>query len=339
MVLLKQKVSFQESATAPLGRELSIGEALAAIKNGTYKKQVLLLRQLKGKNPKEYTARKKMLPGVCFCGSFREHRRRECLSQYNNLIVIDIDNLSAEEISRIKHVLSKDQHVHSFWASPSGFGIKGLISLQFEPLLTGDDVEQFHKLAFQMLTEYFANKHKIVLDISGSDTTRLCFFSFDPELHLKSEFTPFIVNHRDLKLERSSVSGIQKKEKGVRVIKNEEALSNIKGRNSSNDRNKIQSIIKFLTKRNISITSTNEDWYKVAYAITDAFNYDIGEKYFLKLCRLDGAKHDEEASKRKLRSCYLNSTGEIKFNTIVYFAQKHGYFKKKGAGSPEDGTK
>lgn len=69
----------------------------------------------------------------------------------------------------------------------------------------------------------------------------------------------------------------------------------------------------------------HRDWFCVAMAIVTAFNYDVGEKYYLRLCRLDGPKHDEKASQLMLQYCYEHSNFDITLGTLVYLAQRKGY--------------
>jgi len=87
-------------------------------------------------------------------------------------------------------------------------------------------------------------------------------------------------------------------------------------------------IIKYLSKRNLSITNSYSDWYKVALAIANSFTYDIGEKYFLRLSKLDVNKYDEQKCRTLLKYCYENSKGKFNFGTIVYLAIKVGYIYK-----------
>jgi len=328
--LLNQKVSFQENAWSPLGREYTIGEVLNFIKNGNYAADVTRLRTFLNKGNKEaYDSNKRRLPGVTFSATFNEERKRENLNFYNQVVVIDIDKVSPEKLDEIKDILSNDQFVSCFWESPSKTGIKGLVQIDSEVPLKDIDVDAFHKHAFKNIVEYFLNNYGIGLDISGSDTTRLCFLSHDPNIVLKGSCKPFPVKELIL-------TGDSKKGKKDEVIKqpkkkifeqkiNKNILLNPKGKNSPSDRSKIQSIIKYLTKRNISITNDYNSWYRVALAISNTFTHDIGEKYFLRLCRLDGAKHDELQSKNLLLYCYEHSKKEIFFKTIVYLAKQAGY--------------
>jgi hypothetical protein len=94
------------------------------------------------------------------------------------------------------------------------------------------------------------------------------------------------------------------------------------GRNKATKRNEIQKMIKFLKNKNLSITSDYERWFRIAYAIANTFTYDVGKKYFLQLCQLDGPRHDEEKSINILQYCYVNSRRSISFGTIRYYFNK-----------------
>ena len=90
-------------------------------------------------------------------------------------------------------------------------------------------------------------------------------------------------------------------------------------------RNEIQKIIKFLRKRKLSITYEFENWYRVGYAIANTFTQNIGEKYYLNLCEMDGNKFDKEASINLLRYCYENTRKQISFGTIKHLCKLVGY--------------
>ena len=106
---------------------------------------------------------------------------------------------------------------------------------------------------------------------------------------------------------------------------------NIPGKNSQHDRNVINSILKYLTKRNISITYSYDDWLRVGFAIANTFNYDIGIKYYIAFSKLDSDKYDEAKCIEKLQECYMSGRGEITLGTIVEMARSKGY-----KGSSED---
>jgi hypothetical protein len=330
--LIAKKVSYQKNAWSKLEKELTIKETLEIIKRGDLKDETNVLREfLKKSEFEKYDAFKKRLPGVTFCATFNQNRRLDAIKDYNYVMIIDIDKLSSGEMARVKKVFLNDDYVFSYWESPSKNGIKGLIYLIYNFPITINQIQDAHRTAFKNISSYFSNNYLIDLDLSGSDSTRLCFLSFDSSLVLKTtcrsfEINPLITENKQTK--ETPKSKDTAKEIKVRTIKSR--FLNPTGRNSPLDRKLMQSIIKYLTKRNLSITYNYEKWYRVAYAISNTFTYDIGEMYYLKLCRLDGNKHDEEQSKYLLYYSYENSKGEINFSTIVYLAKKQGYKEKGG---------
>jgi hypothetical protein len=326
--ILNQRVSYQQNAWSSLCKELTIHEALDEIKSDTHKQQVTNLRNLlKSGNKEGYNNHKKNLPAVTFCGTFDGERKKIKLQSYNSVIVLDVDKLGKEEFQQVINCFIKDKFVFALWESPSQEGIKGLVYLQFTFELNETNIDRAHKVAFQKLSVYFKESYNIELDNSGSDTTRLCFFSFDPFLTLKDEIIGFNVDEdANLQIVRT-----QEKNKSVELVhaSNRDALYNPKERNNPGDRFTMQAIIRFLEKRKLSITYSYDEWYKVASAIANTFTFDIGEKYFLKLSSIDKGKYNESNCKNFLLNCYEKRTGAVKFRSIVYFANEKGYVTKK----------
>lgn len=332
------KVSYQKNAFAPLSQEITIESVLNGIRDQRLKDQISRLRYLYNKGEKEtYNREKKLLPAVTFCGIFDTKRHKENLKDYNSLIVIDIDKLSDSELIEVKSKLESDKYVFTFWDSPSQKGIKGLVGIDYSFDFERNEIDLIHKVAFQKLVRHFDDSYSINLDQSGSDTTRLCFISSDAKLVLKKNLYPFKISRSDLdsfseKKVPRNLSNVR-----IRALNQKDALYNPLGRNNPHNRKSIQSIYKYLEKRGLSITSTYEKWYKVAFAIANTFTFDIGEGYFLKLCRLDGEKHNEVESRNLLVSCYEYSKGEISFNTVYYYANELGY-KQKNKESGNEGV-
>lgn len=328
--IISKQVSFQSSAWSSLEKEVPIGNIIKDIKRGKYSKEVGKLRwYLKNDLQDEYDSNKKRLSGVTFCASFMGSRKKESIKTYHNLIVLDIDKLNEDELIRVKSILNNDKHVFTFWLSPSEKGYKGLIYLEFEFNIDKYGVDLAHKWAFDQATNYFMDQYSIELDISGSDTTRLCFLSHDPDLVFKTEIVPFRVTEKitetsSLWDQKKSVK-VEQKEAQIKYVSDTDILKNPKGKNNQGNKQIVIKIIKYLKAKNISITSTYDEWYRVAYAITNSFTHDIGEKFFLSLCELDGANHDEVQSRNLLLYCYQTSKGSIRFSTIAYMAKNKGF--------------
>lgn len=323
--ILNEKVSFQKNAYAKLSQELTIKEVLKGIKDKRLESKISHLRNLISTGELEsYNQYKKNLPGVTFSGTFEKSRKRNNLNTYNQIIVIDIDKLSNDELTRIKDVLKKEPYVISYWESPSKKGLKGLVYLSFENEI--DDIDKFHRIAFKKLVKYFLSNYQIELDESGSDTTRLCFISSDHDIIIKDKICYFPISKNDINEYSKSVKkSPEKKTKIVRRVNKKDALFNSTGKNKPLDRKTIKSITIYLKKRNLSITNTYDKWYKIAFAISNSFTYEIGERYFLDLSKQDKTKYDEIECKNLLIDCYETTNNKISFNTIFYHAQKCGY--------------
>jgi hypothetical protein len=117
--------------------------------------------------------------------------------------------------------------------------------------------------AFKKLVIYFQENYNLTLDESGSDTTRLCFLSYDPAIRIKIKFKAFEINIVDIK-EHETVNSVKDKQKilseiTLKTTKKKNSLFNPSGKNNPKDRKTIYSIITYLTKRKISITGSYEE--------------------------------------------------------------------------------
>lgn len=327
-----QMVSYQSASWAPLNKEITIQDALSKISSEEHKSQILTLRlALNSGNKEIYDSQKKRLPAITFCGTFEGERKRSNLKTYNCLIVLDVDKLTDETLSRVKSSFLSDDNVFAFWDSPSKKGVKGLVKLKYTFDLNNINIDKAHKAAFLKVSKHFLEKHQISIDASGSDTTRLCFLSFDPKLYIKRLVINFIIDESDLISQKESKSVKTKKAKHLSTS---DALNCSFRKNEPLDRHTMQSIIRFLDKHKKSITYSYNNWYRVAMAIANTFTYDVGVKYFLAISSIDQAKYVESNCRFFLESCYEAATGEIKFLTLIYLAEEVGYkLKQKEKGT------
>ena len=308
-----------------------LNDVLLDFKNGVYKELILNVRAnlLKGKYV--YSQAKKNLPAIAFCGEFKGGHSKSNLVHYNNLLVFDIDNLLKENMSSIRSVLSADKYVLSLWESPSGLGYKGLIRIDYKEL--SDDLDSCYKKAFECVDSYFMEQYNVEIDKSCSDFSRICYVCWDEKLYLNMSAQCFIVDCTNLctyKKKNIVTRYTQYKSKHRLGVS---TPVNVQGRNNQLNRKIIASIIKYLKKRNLSITYSYDEWLRVGFAIANTFNYDLGLKYFIELSCLDKQKFNKEECVDKLLECYNKGTGEVTFGTIVDMAQKKGYRFK---GSSED---
>jgi len=299
--------------------QINLQDEINDIKHGKYKVLIQQCRSFINNDYDKYKELKIKLPIVTFCGTFINGRKLSNLDIYNNMMILDIDNLDEVELITTKENLKKDNYIYAVWLSPSGKGLKALVKIESNP----DE----HKFSFLSLKNYFDINYNIKLDNSGSDVTRLCFVSWDDDLFL---------NENSEVYKEKIIPENSKKDKREWNISNKSLARSAyatEGLNKPEHRKIISLIIKYLTRNEISITSSFDEWYRVAIAIASVFSYDVGKKYYLSLCELDKEKHNEYKSINMLEYCYnnrnLNITSAITLGTIVYYAKSKGFITKK----------
>lgn len=152
--------------------------ALDRIKNGSSKDIVNVIRS----QPKEkHNEIKKSLPGVCFNGTFR-HRSASGLQDHSGLMIIDIDGFE-NPVSALdgKQTLARDPYIFSCWISPSALGVKALVKIPRDA--------KRHKGYFESFRNYLNHP---LWDNSGSDVSRFCFESYDPDIYINVDSDTWI---------------------------------------------------------------------------------------------------------------------------------------------------
>lgn len=157
---------------------------LSDIKTGVYQNAITYLRKSLADDKKEAAERaKKSLPAFTPSATFNGGRKMEFLTNYNALMVLDIDKLEKEKLQQCRTKIKMDDFVFASFVSPSGNGLKIFVKVS-------TNAEQ-HKETFLELQRYFEELLAVEIDKSGKDITRLCFFSSDPELYLNENSEAF----------------------------------------------------------------------------------------------------------------------------------------------------
>lgn len=206
--ILNKRISFCPNVQAKSYKSISLFEALNSIRTGNYEKQIGNIRRLLINNSiQSYKAKKKQLPAYIFSGIAFGNRYKFDISGYTSLIVVDIDKL--ENIELVKSQLKSDCHIISVWMSPSGNGLKALFYVEYASQIKEEDIWVLHEhCAFPQIENYLLTKYSIQVERTGADITRLCFVSFDSDIHLKREFEPFTV---DITLTSKQIWNIKRK--------------------------------------------------------------------------------------------------------------------------------
>lgn len=332
--LLNIPVSFFRNMKSTDVVQTQVENVLNAICSPFYEKQVKAIRQLKSQGKQDEADEiKGNLHAVTFCATFNGRRLSSLYHTYNSLMVIDIDKLPEEEIERVKDCLEACPFVATYWKSPSGTGWKGLVTLNYVNQDKKTDVVDMHHWAFNKLEEMFKADYNITLDASGKDITRLCFMSWSPELRLKDTFEKYDVDFEEMKAAKKVRKSNGEKMPVLKSSGEPIQWNVVDGQKqgdrtgTSYDRRTLERIYKYLSAKGMSITSTYEEWVKVAFAIAQTFHSTYGRKMFMKLCELDGADHNEERSERLIYDAYTTPEKRSDFSSIIYLANRKGFIR------------
>lgn len=306
-------VNYFKGKKYPGDKNVSIYSILNAIKSNKFKEQIECGRSYYRTGDFEsYQVLKGGLIAITFSGTFHPTRNSINIQNYSGYIILDLDHCGSS-LKQYKAALMADKYVHSVWISPSGDGLKFLIK-------TGLSAEN-HKNVYRSAVKYFNDCYKLNIDTTGSDIARLCYVSHDSDLYINQNAELY----NDELPEEFTIRTKSKNHEGCSLGEVVLHLDKKNFKNNVFNKKRLKRIYFFLKKRDLSITSAYEDWVRVAFAISNSFNYDFGYKWFLEFSELDNYSYDEYESIKLINQCYSTGLSKSSFGTIVYLAQKQGY--------------
>jgi hypothetical protein len=114
------------------------------------------------------------LPGALWSGTFSK-RNKEALVTHSGLLCADLDAL-AEKLSLVRDQLLTSTYIWALFISPTGDGLKAIFRVQANA--------KRHTESFQAVEEHVRSLTGVQIDRACSDTARLCFLSYDPDVFL-----------------------------------------------------------------------------------------------------------------------------------------------------------
>lgn len=156
-----------------------VEQIVTEIKEGTYKSQILYLRKsLEQGKMEPYEKAKKSLLAFTPSATFKGGRKLDYLQNYNQIIVLDIDKVEKNKLVEIKQKAIELSTTFVAFISPSNNGLKLFIKVSTN--------QEEHKNTYNIVKEFYEKELEIEIDKSGKDITRLCFYSYDPEIYFNT---------------------------------------------------------------------------------------------------------------------------------------------------------
>lgn len=260
------------------------------------KKQVLKYRMLKSE------AQKQAIPCVTISATFKKVRNLDNIKQKNDFIVLDIDRFSKSKKAVCNLCADFDRIKEVFKSFPSCLYVG--YSVSSDGVNTKDGMYAIIKLQkktslIKAFKHFKARLQRIGINIDESckDYTRLRFFSYDSSAYYNKKAVPFV---------------IPKKQK----IKK----TNYTGNASKTDTEKVEAIINLIEQQSIDITSSYEDWYKIAGAFYSAFG-DSGRDYFHRVSRFY-RDYNRKSTDNKFNNCM--NMKNVTLSTFFHIASSYG---------------
>ena len=104
-------------------KHVTIQECIDEIRNGSYKKQVEEIRKINTEKGKEEADKlKKNLLGFTASGVFKKNRRITDISEYNQCVILDFDDISEDYLEEAKDRATLAPYTVAAFISPRGTG-------------------------------------------------------------------------------------------------------------------------------------------------------------------------------------------------------------------------
>lgn len=193
---------------------------------------------------------KKTLPAILFSGTFRQ-RNDTSIIKHSGLICLDFDKFdTVEALEEYRATIIEDAYTFAVFISPSGNGLKVLVKIP-------QDIKN-HKGYFATLKDKYNTKH---FDISCSNISRICFESYDPNIHINQD------------------SLIWSELPAPDIYENENVQINIPIRSENRI---VDNILKWFSKYSMSSGERNNNLFKLAVAMND---YGVAKNVCESICQ------------------------------------------------------
>jgi len=250
------------------------------------------IQEVREANDEQYRKMKLELQQIIFSGVFRRRANDE-IESYSGLLVVDLDSkdIPGVKLVEMKTLLAQDPYIYAIFVSPSGKGLKLLVRVA-EPLARVPNVEvlkKSHAASAKTFFSYLKDVYGLNADRNGSDLSRACFVSHDPELVINEEAKIFrfknSLHYEDIPNEKVDLSLI---ECALQAIPFGEDFP-------------------------------YHDWLRIGLALSSALGVDKAVELMLKY-----GNHPND-TKEYLYERFKNPNGKLSLGTVFWYARQYGW--------------
>ncbi len=189
-------ISLFKNFTKEVGQR-SLTQIVDGIRGDHYRESVLRIRELvKAKDKKKANQLKKGLVAFTVSGLFEGGRKMPFLKTYNPFVILDIDKLDPGKLPGLILKIKQIDFTRVVFISPSGRGLKIIVEVN-------SDMKK-HKAAYWQVMNYYKDYLMVEIDKSGSDITRLCFMSYDPDVYFNPKSSVYEILESEVETTQSA---------------------------------------------------------------------------------------------------------------------------------------
>lgn len=142
---------------------------------------------------------KRQLPYFTLTANYSECRQAHSLVAYNDLLVLDFDEMTARDIPKLRTLAQNDNATIGCALSPRRHGLKLLVrlatpqaqwlreELEAKRTVTYAELEHYHKRMFELAARHYEQLLNSKVDASGSDLSRGMYATYDPNTFFSAE--------------------------------------------------------------------------------------------------------------------------------------------------------
>jgi VirE N-terminal domain/Family of unknown function (DUF5906) len=290
------------------GQTVTLGEVIARIKDPEPALGAII-REIRGAysvhaGGKDGKNAIRALKGRLPCVSFSANGTRKVASRPTGFVVLDFDGLGVS-LKNSRATLETDPHVAVNFLSPSGDGLKAIVSV---PVPTGTEAEMRlqHRQAFWACCNYVVQRRGLPEpDQSGKDMLRLCYLSHDPHVSFNPNAIPLDVAAWLPKLDETP--------------SDDPAARDLRDEARTAGEEVVEALLQSIPPRPDYST-----WLKIAASVRNSLKSDERAVAILK------AWSPEEEEGEYLALLRSSPFSKIGFGTLHFHARSHSFWGVKG---------
>lgn len=258
---------------------------------------------------KEQTNQAKLELPAFVPGIVNGRREDSNVAEHSGYIILDCDlEDNWEEFKQenklysIKRRLMRDSQISFAFLSPSNYGLK--IGFGIDPATIEN-----HNNIYETVGDYLKTTHNLNIDPSCKNISRLCFFSYDPDIYYNPNSRPFapgklIVENPPQYIPQKSAAAYSEKEV------------------SEETQDRFEYCLKEIEEKKIDITESYDTWLKIGFSIAATFG-ENGRVYFHRISKFNSSYTTDKCDKQ-YSNCLKSEKGGITIGSFFHFCKEQG---------------